>query len=104
MDLAIHILTGCTVAVLAFVLVVAMKIVTDMETVVIRLNKRVDHLKAEEERLCDLVERLEATQKKEVETENLVRSAMHQRIVEALNGRKLTVVEPPLDFPNDRKE
>ena len=104
MDLAIHILTAACMVGAGVALVFLYKLVYQLEMIIERMNRRIDAMKDYEETLGDLVKRLEATQKKEVETENLVRSAMHQRIVEALNGRKLNVVEPPLDFPNDSEE
>lgn len=104
MDLAIHILTACVMVGAGVALVFLYKLVYQLEVIIERMNRRIDAMKDYEESFGDLVKRLEATQKKEVETENIVRSAIHQRIVEALNKNKLNVVDKPLDFPNDRKE
>ena len=104
MDLAIHILTAACMVGAGVVLVFVYKLVYQLEVIIERMNRRIDAMKDYEETLGDLVKRLEATQKKEVETENVVRSIVHQRLIEALNKNRLTVVDKPLDFPNDRKE
>lgn len=100
MDLAIHILTAACMVGAGVALVFLYKLVYQLEVIIERMNRRIDAMKDYEESFGDLVKRLEATQKKEVETENIVRSAIHQRIVEALNRNHLNVVDKPLDFPN----
>ena len=101
MDLAIHILTAACMVGVGVALVFLYKLVYQLEGIIERMNRRIDAMKDYEETLGDLVKRLEATQKKEVETENVVRSIVHQRLIEALNKNRLTVVDKPLDFPND---
>lgn len=101
MDLAIHILTAACMVGAGVVLVFVYKLVYQLEVIIERMNRRIDAMKDYEETLGDLVKRLEATQKKEVETENVVRSIVHQRLIEALNKNRLNVVDKPLDFPND---
>lgn len=100
MDLAIHILTAACMVGAGVALVLVYKLVYQLEVIIERMNRRIDAMKDYEETLGDLVKRLEATQKKEVETENVVRSIVHQRLIEALNKNRLTVVDKPLDFPN----
>ena len=102
MDLAIHILTAACMVGAGVALVFAYKLVYQLEVIIERMNRRIDAMKDYEETFMDLVKRLEATQKKDVEIENLTKSLVHQRLVEAINARKINVVEPPLDFPNDR--
>lgn len=104
MDLAIHILTAACMFGAGVALVFLYKLVYQLEVIIERMNRRIDAMKDYEESMTDLVKRLEATQKKEVETENIVRSAVHQRILDALNKNRLNVVDKPLDFPNDHKE
>ena len=101
MDLAIHILTAACMVGVGVALVFLYKLVYQLEGIIERMNRRIDAMKDYEETLGDLVKRLEATQKKEVETENVGRSIVHQRLIEALNKNRLTVVDKPLDFPND---
>ena len=104
MDLAIHILTAACMVGAGAVLVFVYKLVYQLEVIIERMNRRIDAMKDYEETLGDLVKRLEATQKKEVETENVVRSIVHQRLIEALNKNRLNVVDKPLDFPNDHND
>lgn len=101
MDLAIHILTASCMVGAGVALVFLYKLVYQFEVIIERMNRRIDAMKDYEETLGDLVKRLEATQKKDVETENVVRSIVHQRLIEALNKNRLNVVDKPLDFPND---
>ena len=101
MDLAIHILTAACLVGAGVALVFLYKLVYQLEIIIERMNRRIDAMKDYEETFSDLVKRLEATQKKEVETENVVRSIVHQRLIEALNKNRLNVVDKPLDFPND---
>lgn len=102
MDLAIHILTAACMVGAGVALVFLYKLVYQLEVIIERMNRRIDAMKDYEETFGDLVKRLEATQKKEVETENVVRSIahVHQRLIEALNKNRLNVVDKPLDFPN----
>lgn len=104
MDLAIHIITAACMVGAGVALVFLYKLVYQLEVIIERMNRRIDAMKDYEETFKDLVDRLEKTQKEEVEQENMLRAALHQRIVEALNRNKLNVVDKPLDFPNDRKE
>lgn len=104
MDLAIHIITAACMVGAGVALVFLYKLVFQLEIIIERMNRRIDAMKDYEEAFKDLSDRLEKTKKKDVEQENMVRAALHQRIVEALNKNKLNVVDKPLDFPNDRKE
>ena len=105
MDLAIHIITACCMVGAGVALVFLYRLVYQLEIIIERMNRRIDAMKDNEGNLEDLVKRIEATQKADVTLENLTKSIVHQKLVEALNKRQLNVVdEKPLDFPNDRKE
>ena len=45
MELAIHIIIGLTVVALAICLLIVVKIVGDLETIVVRLDRRIDYMK-----------------------------------------------------------
>ena len=45
MELAIHIIIGLTVVALAICLFIIVKIVGDLETIVVRLDRRIDYMK-----------------------------------------------------------
>ena len=82
MDLIIHILIALKMVVTAFCLFIVVKIIGDLETIVVRLDRRIDYLK-----------KMEHEARKPVDEE-------------PRNGSwdlGIKVVEK-LDFPNDRKE
>ena len=82
MELAIHIILALSVVALVICLMIVVKIVGDLETIVVRLDRRIDYMK-----------RMEHETRKPVDEE-------------PRNGSwdlGIKVVEK-LDFPNDRKE
>jgi hypothetical protein len=81
MELAIHIIIACTVVALAICLLIIVKIVGDLESVVARMDRRIDYMK-----------KMEHASRKPVDDE-------------PRNGSwdlGIKVVEK-LDFPNDPK-
>lgn len=89
MSLAIHILLACSVVVVGFCLVIAVRIINDMNEILARLCNKVDDM-----------------DKKQNEAES-IREGMRQAILSEFQKRysrpRMTVVdkEKPLDFPND---
>lgn len=88
MNLAIHILIACSIVVLGFCLVIAVRIINDMNEILARLCNKVDELD------------------KRQNSADAIRDRMSRAILEEFQKRyshpKMTVVdkEKPLDFPN----
>lgn len=89
MNLAIHILLACSIVVVGFCLVIAVRIINDMNKIIARLCNKIDEI-----------------DKKQNDAES-IRDGMRQAILAEFQKRysrpNVTVVDDktkPLDFPN----
>ena len=107
-ELAITILLAFTTAVSAFVLVLAVKAINDINYLCEKLDRRIEFIKRleKEHRVLSMAAEKPELPKRERTVFDDLSDALKEAVKTALKSTKVTVVDndKPLDFPNDNKE